>query len=41
MTAQILDIEMLLGPGGRERTEEEFRDLFASAGLELVKVVAA
>jgi hypothetical protein len=33
------DIEMLALPGGRERTEEEYRDLFARAGLRLTRVV--
>jgi hypothetical protein len=35
-----LDIEMLLLPGGRERTEEEFRVLFAKAGFKLTRVVS-
>ena len=34
-----LDMEMMLFPGGKERTEEEFRALFASAGFALTKVV--
>ncbi|HEU4640363.1 MAG TPA: methyltransferase [Candidatus Binatia bacterium] len=38
--AKVFDIEMLLGPGGRERTELEFEDLFASAGLKLNRVIA-
>ena len=37
--AKVFDIEMLLGPGGRERTEPEFADLFASAGLKLNRVI--
>lgn len=37
--AKMLDLEMLVGPGGRERTEEEFAALFASAGLEMTRVV--
>src|SRR5262245_41341717 len=37
--AKVFDIEMLLGPGGRERTESEFADLFASAGLKLNRVI--
>jgi cyclopropane fatty-acyl-phospholipid synthase-like methyltransferase len=38
--AKTLDIEMLAcTPGGRERTEAEFRELFASAGLRLERVV--
>lgn len=38
--AKLLDIEMLvMTVGGKERTEEEFRDLFASAGLRLNRIV--
>jgi hypothetical protein len=38
--AKLLDIEMLIVTvGGKERTEEEFRDLFASAGLKLNRIV--
>ncbi len=37
--AKILDIEMLLCPGGRERTESEFSELFRKAGLRLGRVV--
>jgi SAM-dependent methyltransferase len=37
--AKIIDLEMLLMPGGRERTEQEFRDLFAGAGFELTRVI--
>jgi hypothetical protein len=33
-----LDINMLVGPGGQERTRREFETLLASAGLALVKV---
>lgn len=32
-----LDINMMVGPGGRERTLAEFEALFATAGLRLVK----
>jgi O-methyltransferase/methyltransferase family protein len=38
--AKIIDLEMLLMPGGRERTEAEFRALFAAAGLEMTRIVA-
>lgn len=38
--AKLLDIEMLLIPGGRERTTDEYRALLASAGLKLTRVVA-
>jgi hypothetical protein len=38
--AKFLDLEMLaLTPGGKERTVQEFADLFASAGLRLSRVV--
>lgn len=38
--AKVLDIEMLaLTVGGRERTVDEFRELFQSAGLRLARVV--
>jgi hypothetical protein len=36
---KLIDLEMLLMPGGRERTEEEFRALFARAGFTLARVV--
>jgi SAM-dependent methyltransferase len=37
--ARIFDIEMLVGPGGRERTEAEFAELFAMARLKLNRVI--
>jgi len=37
--AKMIDLEMLLMPGGRERTEQEFRDLFARAGFELTRII--
>jgi hypothetical protein len=37
--AKWLDLEMLALPGGRERTEAEYRDLFARAGFKLTRVV--
>ena len=38
--AKMLDIEMLvMTVGGKERTPEEFRDLFASCGLRLSRIV--
>ncbi|MBW4622927.1 MAG: methyltransferase [Cyanosarcina radialis HA8281-LM2] len=38
--AKFLDLEMLLmTTGGRERTETEFRDLFAAAGFQLTRIV--
>lgn len=36
---KVIDIEMLLMPGGRERTEEEFRSLFERAGFRLTRVI--
>lgn len=33
------DLNMLVGPGGRERTEAEFRALLAAAGLRLARIV--
>jgi hypothetical protein len=36
---KFIDIEMLLFPGGRERTTEEFRALFDGAGFELKEIV--
>ena len=36
---KFIDIEMLLLPGGRERSTGEFRALFAGAGFELTKIV--
>ena len=36
---KVIDIEMMLMPGGRERTEEEFRSLFERAGFRLSRVV--
>ena len=37
--AAIMDLNMLVGPGGRERTEAEYAALFAAAGLHLTRVV--
>ena len=36
---KLIDLEMLLMPGGRERTAEEFASLFESAGFELARIV--
>ncbi|HEX8847727.1 MAG TPA: methyltransferase [Pyrinomonadaceae bacterium] len=35
---KLMDINMLVLPGGRERTEKEYADLFAAAGFKLTKV---
>lgn len=37
--AKILDIEMLVSPGGKERTANEYADLFRQAGLKLSRVI--
>jgi len=36
---KLLDMMMLVGPGGQERTVPEYRALFQKAGLELTRVV--
>jgi hypothetical protein len=36
---KFIDIEMMLFPGGKERSEAEFRALFAGAGFTLTRVV--
>lgn len=36
---KLIDIEMLLMPGGRERSEEEYRALLQAGGFELTRVV--
>jgi hypothetical protein len=36
---KLLDITMLVIPGGQERTEQEYRDLFAKAGFRLARIV--
>jgi hypothetical protein len=38
--ARLMDLNMLVMTGGKERTEAEFRELFESAGFNLVKVHA-
>jgi hypothetical protein len=38
--SKMLDLEMLLMPGGRERTEREWRDLFSKAGFEITQIVS-
>ena len=37
--AKWLDLEMLLLPGGKERTEAEFATLFEGAGFKLTRIV--
>ncbi|MEV5833474.1 methyltransferase [Nocardia sp. NPDC052112] len=36
---KFLDLEMMVSAGGRERTEQEFRDLLATAGFEIVGII--
>jgi hypothetical protein len=36
---KLLDLTMLLLPGGQERTEAEYRDLLAKAGFRLTRIV--
>ena len=36
---KLLDLMMLVGPGGQERTEQEYVDLLGKAGLRLTQVV--
>jgi hypothetical protein len=36
---KFLDLQMLIFPGGRERTEKEFRELFAAAGWRLNRII--
>lgn len=37
--AKLLDMEMMVVTGGRERTEEEYRGLLEAAGFTLVRVI--
>jgi hypothetical protein len=36
---KFLDLVMLMIPGGKERTAEEYRSLFAEAGFELTRII--
>ena len=38
--SKLLDLNMMVMTGGRERTEREFRELFGSSGLRITKVVS-
>jgi hypothetical protein len=38
--SKIQDLEMLVSPGGVERTEQEYSDLFAEAGFRLTRIIA-
>ena len=37
--AKLLDLEMLMLPGGKERTEEEFRTLLDSSGFRMTRAI--
>jgi SAM-dependent methyltransferase len=37
--SKVLDLEMLTSPGGVERTEQEYRDLYEAAGFRLTRIV--
>jgi hypothetical protein len=37
--SKMLDLVMLVGPGGQERTEPEYAALLSRAGLRLTRVV--
>ena len=36
---KFLDLQMLIFPGGRERTEKQFRELFTAAGWKLNRII--
>jgi hypothetical protein len=36
---KLLDLQMLTGPGGEERTAEEYEALLARAGLKLSRIL--
>lgn len=36
---KLLDIEMLVSPGGKERTAAEYEELFSRAGLRLTRII--
>ena len=36
---KLLDLTMLVIPGGEERTEEEYRKLYEAAGFRLTRIV--
>ena len=36
---KFLDLTMMLIPGGKERTEDEYRELYGKAGFDLVQIV--
>jgi ubiquinone/menaquinone biosynthesis C-methylase UbiE len=36
---KLMDVEMLVSPGGKERTAAEYEELFANAGLRMTRIV--
>jgi hypothetical protein len=36
---KFLDLQMLIFPGGCERTEKQFRDLFSASGWQLSRII--
>jgi hypothetical protein len=36
---KLMDVEMLVSPGGKERTAKEYEELFARAGLRMTRIV--
>jgi ubiquinone/menaquinone biosynthesis C-methylase UbiE len=36
---KLMDLEMLVSPGGKERTAKEYEDLFSRAGLTLTQII--
>ena len=36
---KMLDMMMLVGPGGQERTQEEYRELLGKSGLRITRIV--
>ena len=36
---KFLDLQMLIFPSGCERTEKQFRDLFAASGWQLARII--
>ena len=36
---RLMDLLMLVGPGGLERTEPEFRAMLGSAGFQLARII--
>src|SRR5204862_1635538 len=37
--SKLMDLEMLVLPGGMERTEKQFRELFAASGFQLERII--